>query len=255
MSTGRWRPATRCLTETNKADQELETLASTLMRATYHRRRFAWIVSEATARYEAHKSNIIFDQIAKYIAFEAAGVLGAARSFVDGVYYVARRRAGATLDEVDDVPISQAITNAQSVAYGLPELGVLRRQHLKWYEALNLYRNVLVHVGAGDSMAFFPAGVMLPAGVEPATNVMVVPDAESLKATIAAAPGQKKKRATRTTRPHEWSYRRNTRLDTLVKDSYEGLLTFGRAIGTLWGSSIPARGETDWIDAVVLRET
>src|SRR4051812_1703114 len=83
----------------SEPDAEMNALASTLMRATYHRRRFVRIVEEARARYDTHKESIVYDMIAKYISFEAAGFLGAARSFVDGVFHVGRRREPNCVEE------------------------------------------------------------------------------------------------------------------------------------------------------------
>ena len=114
----------------DEVQQEMITLASTLARATYHRRQFAWTVSEARSRYEAHKPQIVFDQIAKYVAFEAAAFLSAARSFIDGVFHVARRRAGVALEDVEDTPLWQALTNPKSDAYALPEIAVFARRSL-----------------------------------------------------------------------------------------------------------------------------
>lgn len=228
---------------------EVSALAGTITRTLYHRRKLLRIAREAHDRHDAHKSSIVYDQISHFIAFEASGALTAARTFVDGVWYLARRRAGVSINEVEGDGITRTFKNPDASGYALPEVELLRTKHEKWFVALNEYRNVVIHVGGSEHMAFCPIGV-LPLDLDPRVHVMNVPDRDSIHVEYEPKPGKKKRRLAR---PHEWRYTKGERLETVMNETWDGLKTFAVDVGKLWGLSLPPPGKQDIHDAVVLR--
>jgi hypothetical protein len=234
-----------------EVNAETSSLATILMRAVYHRRRFKWIVVEANERYAAFSPKIVFDQIAKYIAFEAASYLNSARSFVDVVYHVARRRGGAALDEIPlNDGVSNALRESTSPGHALPEVTILRNHHATWFSTLNGYRNAMIHIGGQEALGFHPVGSSSSQATDATGNVMLLPDLKSLRVEYLDAKGKKKHRSTR---PHEWRYREGVGLEDTIETVHAGLLKFARRIGESWGGAVPPAGSDELADAVVLR--
>jgi hypothetical protein len=221
--------------EADEWDEELSCLASTIERTAYHQRRFKWIVNEAHARSDAFGRRVIVDQIAKFIGFEAVACLGAARTFVDQVYYVAQRRAG--IPSIDkDKETAKAIEQPKHRFHLLPEVVLLREGYLPWFKELNAYRNAALHVGSRESMGVHRPGAMSKFATKADTNVLLAPDRSSL--------GK---------RPHEWSYKSGERLENVIARAADGLLRFALAVGRRWGGDLPAKGKRDVHDAVIVR--
>lgn len=72
------------------------SLATTLLRANYHRGRVDFLVGKLAERHRLVGMVKCGDLLARYAVYEASSLLGAARSAVDEVVYIAARRAGIT---------------------------------------------------------------------------------------------------------------------------------------------------------------
>ena len=226
-------------------DEELSSIAATIGRAAYHRRRFIWVTEEAKRRSEHFEGRVFCDQIAKYIGFEAASALNSARSTLDLVYHLAQRRAGIQPEDVDS-ELTKNIKNATAKRHNLPEVALLRGAHAAWFDELNDYRNAAVHCGAQEKLGYYPIASMSSWSRDPRQNVMLVPDRTSLR---KPQPG---KSYPMRTRPHEWTYARAGRLEALVDDAYKGLKAYCTSIGTQWGGAIPPRGLRDPEGAMIV---
>lgn len=193
-------------------------LTSTLHRATYHKGRIDQYVTVAGARFTHHEGRAFGDSAAMCVLFEAPALLSAARSFVEEVIYVGARLAGG--------PPPDAHRRAEKELKGggsLPERKILGR-HLAWFEELTEYRNALVHRGMMGRFGYAPVGATVVTADDPTFNVMLVPDRASIQ---------------KPNRPDAWTFNDGTRLETLLGDTWSGLLTFAREIGALWGRTIP----------------
>jgi hypothetical protein len=217
------------------AEATLAALAETLTRARYHKLRFNDCIETAKARRTVLGGPVVADWHAvPPIICEAIAFLGAARTAVDILIYLAARRAGKSEATADRWDASEAISpkhepgQTEPTRYDVPEVLAMRKRQL-WFDELNLYRNVVYHRGWREQRYGFymPADTAEEAG-DPAFNAMLLPDADSLR--------QRK-------RPHEWTYLDKRRLDDLVNGVDKTLFeVFEHILTTLWNCPLPAPG-------------
>lgn len=206
------------------------SLATTLTRATYHRRRFEESISHLVERRTQVGATVSSDTCSKFPMFEASAFLTAARTVVDEVLFVAARRSGVPPTNATQWTVNAAMTCSLTrfPEYNVSE--VLRlRAHSAWYEEMNEYRNVLVHRGWREQLGgYYPEGMSLAEASDPSRNVLLMPDRSSLG---------------RANRAHQWTYGDGTRLEHVVERSGDGLSAFLQDVAqTSWGGAVPARG-------------
>lgn len=169
------------------------------------------------------------------MVWEASAFLGAARTAVDLLVYIAARRAGKAESTADRWEASEAISPKVKSAgpvptrYDVPEVLALRAR-LRWFERLNRYRNVVYHRGLGSKhYGYCAASDTADQASDPEFNAMLLPDESSLR---------------NRKRPHDWTYNDGSRLDTLIDELDEGLTDLLEEVLTrIWNCEVPKEGE------------
>jgi len=202
------------------------SMATTLTRAVSHRARFDQLLEALDARAAHFEGRVMGDTVAKYLGFEAGEFLGATRTFVDEVVYLAARRAGVDRAAADKWITHNLIVNAPPPPQPTPELDVLRSR-VAWYRELNDYRNAMFHRGASEGLGYFREGSTERGADDPSLNIGLLPDQLTVK---------------RPNRPDSWKYTEGRRLETLVLDVNAGLLPLVEELGQGWGGQLQARG-------------
>ncbi len=219
----------------------LNSLANTICRATYHRRRFERVVQFCAAR-RAGLGPVGYDATAHFAVYEAAGVLGASRSAVDEIMFVSARRAGESASGASRWEASPAIfasvprdprATQRAAAYSQSDEVLSLRAERDWFAEMNAYRVAFTHHGWNPSIgAFYPAASPLPEASDPRYNVMLIPDPASLEGPT-----------TRGRRSNAWTYVQQLRLEDLVVRVHDGLERVVQDIALrVWRMPVPPDG-------------
>ena len=221
--------------ECKEREAVLAALAETAARARYHKLRFDEALVTLKTRREAVGGPVVTDWVAAPpLIWEGIAFLGAARTTVDILIYIAARRAGKSVSAASGWEASAAISPKKEpggtppTKYDVPEVVAIRALG-KWFEELNVYRNVVYHRGWGEqSYGFFTRADTAEEAELPKFNALLLPDFSSL---VARKP------------QHEWTYSTGARLDELVASIDDGL---GRLLLNVytnaWGCSVPQPG-------------
>lgn len=212
----------------------LTALAETYSRSRYHYLRFNDCINEYRRRRELLGGPVVSDMhVMPAILFEAKAYLGAVRTAVDVIVYLAARRTGQTEKASKKLKASAAIDaeekHVERSLRGVPEINVIVEQG-KWFADLNRYRNIVFHRGwnANVGLGFFEPNTLAEEVKDPDFNAGLLPDADSIKANR---------------RQHEWTYVNCLRLDDLVVQIQNGFDTIlKKIIVDIWSSNIPAPG-------------
>lgn len=130
----------------------LGSLVGEFGRAEYHFERFRDCVNLARARREVAGGPSFADfDVARAIYAEAVGYLSALRSTFDVIIYLAARRTGVDVGPASSrwkasVAIAPKPSDDTALYEGVEEVVALRR-YRDTFDALNLYRNCMVHRG------------------------------------------------------------------------------------------------------------
>jgi hypothetical protein len=218
-----------------ESEATIGALSETYIRARYHKLRFDECMGAAMERRRAIGGPVVADWHAvPPIVWEASAFLGSARTVVDLIVYVAARRAGKSEATADRWDASEAIApkcepgGTPPTRFDVPEVLALRGRR-RWFELLNLYRNVVYHRGLGSNRwGYHSRGDSAEEASDPSFNAMLLPDESSLR--------DRK-------RPHEWTYSDGRRLDELVNELDAGLSELLiEILTTVWGCEIPKPG-------------
>jgi len=218
-----------------EAQTSVAALSEGFVRARYHKLRFDACLEETRVRRRVLGGPVVADWHAvPPIIYEASAFLGAARTVVDTLTYIAARRAGKSESAADGWEASEAICpkvdqgSTPPTRFDVPEILALRTRR-RWFERLNLYRNVVYHRGLGSKhYGYHAKSDTAEEAHDPEFNAMLLPDEASLS--------QRK-------RPHEWTYNDKSRLDDLIVDLDDGLSALLLELLTkLWGCSLPQEG-------------
>lgn len=216
---------------------QLSSLAETLSRARYHKLRF----DEALVNIKQRRVVLGGPAVADWHAVrpavcEAAAFLGAFRTIVDILVYLAARRAGKSASNASSWQASDAINPPQKggatgsipTKYDVPEVLEIRKRQ-PWFDDLNLYRNAVYHRGwGGESYGFYFPGELAEEASDPSYNAFLLPDRDALVDRKL---------------PHLWTYSNQTRLDTFVESIYvDGMALLEEVVTQFWGQSLPADG-------------
>lgn len=219
----------------DEAGATLAALTETIGRAAYHKARFTQCLEHAKARRQALGGPVVGDWHAvPPISREAIAYLGAVRTAVDIIVYLAARRVGksercaagwAAQDAI--LPKSEQGQTRPS-RYDLPEILAIRA-HNPWFEEVNLFRNGTYHRGWKEDLSgFYSSGDSAEEASDPQYNAMLLPDMAVLRAKLF---------------PHRWTFREKRRLDTMVDTcdtTFQNLLT--HILTKIWMCDIPAPG-------------
>jgi hypothetical protein len=160
--------------------------------------------------------------------------MGAARTTVDILVYLAARRAGKSESSADRWDASEAVSpkvepgQTAPSRYDVPEILAIRKRQ-PWFDELNLYRNVVYHRGWREQRY----GFYLPAdtaeeAADPLFNAMLLPDVSALRVRK---------------RPHEWTYNDRWRLDDLINRVDMTLMELlEHILTTSWNCPVPMAG-------------
>jgi hypothetical protein len=215
-----------------ESEATIGALSETYIRARYHKLRFDECTEAAIGRRRAVGGPVVADWHAvPPIVWEASAFLGSARTVVDLLIYVAARRAGKSEAAADRWDASAAIApkcepgGTPPTRFDVPEVLALRARG-RWFELLNLYRNVVYHRGLGiDRWGYHSRGDSAEEASDPTFNAMLLPDESSLRDRR---------------RPHDWTYSDARRLDELVNELDAGLSELlVEILTTVWGCEIP----------------
>jgi hypothetical protein len=216
---------------------QLSSLAETLSRARYHKLRFDESVEVVKRRRLALGGPVVADWHAVRPAIcEAAAFLGAVRTLVDIVVYLAARRAGKSPSSASDWQASDAInpprkggaTGSVPTRYDVPEVLEIRKRQ-PWFDDLNLYRNAVYHRGwGGESYGYYFPSELAEEANDPSHNAFLLPDRDALVDRKL---------------PHEWTYSNRQRLDDFVESIYvNGMALLEEVVTKIWGQALPADG-------------
>ncbi|MFZ5894768.1 MAG: hypothetical protein ACOY0T_27135 [Myxococcota bacterium] len=166
---------------------------------------------------------------------EAIALLGAARTAIDILVYIAARRAGKSESKADEWEASDAISpkskpgDMPPTRYDVPEILAIRARQ-PWFDELNVYRNVSYHRGmGGDTYGFYEKADTVAEAADPEHNAMLLPDLAKLR--------DRK-------RPHEWTYVDKRRLDDLVESTDSGLNDIvAHVFINIWNCTVPLPGK------------
>ncbi len=205
----------------------LVSLATTITRATYHYRRFGFILGllDERRRLSGHASG---DTLGHFAVFEASDMLGAARGAIDEIVYLAARMSGASEEHADRWAAYRLVTQVPPAHHLVPAVLALRAR-AAWFLETNDYRNALTHRGSRNPIGtgYYPRNDVLPEARDPGMNLFLVPDRASIENHA---------------RPHLWTYRDGLRLEDLVARIYAGFEELLKAVGTAWGFVLPPEG-------------
>lgn len=205
----------------------LVSLATTITRATYHYRRFGFILGLLDERrhISGHASG---DTLGHFAVFEASSMLGAVRGAIDEIVYFAARLSGVAEVDADRWAAYRLVTQVPPAHQLVPAVLVLRARSA-WFLEINDYRNALIHRGSRNPIGtgYYPRNDVLPEARDPGMNLFLVPD--------RASTGNH-------ARPHLWTYRDGLRLEDLVERTYTGFEELLQAVGTAWGFVLPTDG-------------
>jgi hypothetical protein len=212
-------------------------LAETLSRARYHKLRFDESVEIIKRRRLALGGPVVADWHAVRPAIcEAAAFLGAMRTLVDIVVYLAARRAGKSASSASEWQASDAIdpprkgggTGSIPLKYDVPEILEIRGRQ-PWFDDLNLYRNAVYHRGWGEEKyGFYFPGELAEEAADASHNAFLLPDRDALVDRKL---------------PHLWTYANGKRLDDFVESIYaDGISLLEEIVTKLWGQPLPADG-------------
>lgn len=212
------------------------SIAQTYTRASYHKLRFDEGIHTLDSRRASVGGPCVADLLAvQPVVNEAMAFLGAARTVVDLIVYIAARCAGETEKTASRWEASEAIQpksksdGTPSTKYNVPEIVAIRSQGT-WFDELNTFRNVIFHGGGwtAETLAAFLSTDVAEETTDPAFNVMLLPDIKPLKARKP---------------PHRWTYGDGNRLDTLINSVYSKL---GNILETIlvdiWNCALPESG-------------
>jgi hypothetical protein len=218
-----------------EAQTSVAALSEAFVRARYHKLRFDACVEETRIRRRVLGGPVVADwHSVPPIIYEASAFLGAARTVLDTLIYIAARRAGKSESAADRWEASEAICpkvepgSTSPTRFDAPEILALRTRR-RWFERLNLYRNVVYHRGLGSKhYGYHAKSDTAEEARDPDFNAMLLPDEASLS--------QRK-------RLHEWTYKDKSRLDDLVAELDDGLSALLLELLTeLWGCPVPQEG-------------
>jgi hypothetical protein len=228
-----YRPATSALStiaDSAERDALFMSLAMTVTRACYHRKRFEQIINHLANRRIQAGGVASSDTCSRYAIIEASAFLVAARTIVDEVLYIAARRSSVSPKDAVSWEVGPATTCdlSKNPKYNVDEV-IRLRNHLSWYKEMNEYRNVLVHRGWREQLGgYFPVGSTIPEAADPTRNDLLVPDRNSLS---------------RVRRGHQWTYHQGTRLEDIIDRAGNGLVVFLDEVAKeSWGGAHPAPG-------------
>lgn len=207
------------------------SLAGTLSRAEYHRKRFLAARQTLDARRKNLPGEIFWDAAGQYVHFEMQAFCGAARMVADELVYIAARRAGVETRKAARKPWETAdLVRGENVpaACATIEIEILRRD-AAWFGTLNTYRNSVFHHGWRHGVGHADADDPRMSATNPAMNALLVPDQGSLI-------GRSK--------PFSWTYADGWTVDRVVSVIAEGLERVVSAIcNDAWGTPAPIPGK------------
>jgi hypothetical protein len=215
----------------------LAALAESAARASYHKQRFDELLVAMRTRRDAVGGPVVSDwHAAPPLIWEGVAFLGAARTAVDVLVYLAARRAGKSIVGAKGWDAGEAIAPKETggtspTRYDVPEILAIRALG-RWFKELNVYRNVVYHRGwGGQSYGLFTRADTAEEASLSGFNALLLPDFASLDARKLQ---------------HEWTYADGSRLDELVERTDTGLNTLLRSVFVeVWGCAIPAPGTAE----------
>jgi len=219
-----------------EVDSTLAALSEAYVRSRYHKLRFDDCLETTKVRRAALGGPVVSDWTSvPPLIWEASAFLGAARTAVDVLIYLAARRAGKSENTADRWDATEAILpktvdgGMSPTRYDVAEVLIIRSRN-PWFEKLNLYRNVVFHRGLeNDRWGFYSRQDTAVEAYDPKFNAMLIPDEQPLR---------DRKRS------HDWTYTACNRLDDLVEELETGLSEIFLEVLTLaWKSSVPAPGK------------